>query len=49
MQTPAEPHRFILDDVLHNWHPTIVLLDQPQSISLPHPSLAVHRRWTRLS
>lgn len=49
MRNPTNPHRFILDDVLHNWHPAIVLLDQPQSISLTHSSLAMHRRRTGLS
>lgn len=49
MQNSSNTHRLILDDVLHNGHPAIVLLDQPQSISLTHSSLAMHCRWTWLS
>lgn len=49
MQNPTKTHRFILNNVLHNGHSTIILLDQPQSVSLTHSSLAMHRRWTWLS
>jgi len=42
-------HSLVLDDVLHDGHPSIVLLDQPQPVGLAHSSLPVDRRWTWLS
>lgn len=38
-------HRPVFDDVLHYWHSSIILLDQDESVDLPHTPLSMdHRR-----
>lgn len=48
-KTLSNTHSLVLDYVLHDGHPSIVLLDQPQPVGLAHSSLPVDRRRTRLS